>query len=59
MYDLIVYWQALHNMKNTMNFLPFKSLTHISLFYSRIEKANTLLYINPEAFQNLPSLRYL
>ncbi|XP_055234818.2 follicle-stimulating hormone receptor isoform X6 [Gorilla gorilla gorilla] len=25
----------------------------------RIEKANNLLYINPEAFQNLPNLQYL
>ena len=29
------------------------------LFHSRIEKANNLLYIDPDAFQNLPNLRYL
>lgn len=31
----------------------------IMFFYRRIEKANNLLYIDPDAFQNLPNLRYL
>lgn len=57
---MIIYWYTLHNVKNTTAFFTIEiAFKFFFFFYSRIEKANNLQYIDPDAFQNLPNLQYL